>query len=169
MSWIPPEKLSSAEHMHELMHRQGIKPQLSPELLSATLDLYEDGALRKLSWVEASAFFRTHAVLVPQGLETLPLPWLQQLPIRLWHTRKPHWDLLPYLLKSVAIEAGVLRLYFPQELIIEEDRLSLWDRLRVTLNLSMRPNLWLPLNPSEEREIWNRHPELRNELFTVRS
>jgi hypothetical protein len=76
---------------------------------------------------------------------------------------------LPYLLKSVATEAGVLRLYFPQELIIKEARLSLWDRLRVTLNLSMRPNLWLPLNPSEEREIWNRHPELRNELFTVRS
>ena len=169
MSWIPPGKMSSVEHVHELMHRQGIRPQLSPAVLSAALDLYEDGALRKLSWVEASAFFRTHAVLVPQGLETLPLPWLQQLPIRLWHTRKPHWDMLPYLLKCVASEAGVLRLYFPQELIIEEDRLSMWDRLRVTLNLSMRPNLWLPLDPFEEREIWNRHPELRNELFTVRS
>jgi hypothetical protein len=169
MSWIPPEHWSSAEHVHELMHRQGIRPQLSPAVLSAALDLYEDAALHKLSRVEARAFFSAHAILVPQGLETLPLPWLQQLPIRLWHTRKPHWDVLPYLLKSVATEAGVLRLYFPQELIIKEARLSLWDRLRVTLNLSMRPNLWLPLNPSEEREIWNRHPELRNELFTVRS
>ncbi|MGO8766344.1 MAG: hypothetical protein ACLQSR_14555 [Limisphaerales bacterium] len=72
-------------------------------------------------------------------------------------------------LKAVAAEAGVLRLCFQEEHIIEEDQLSQWDQLRLIINLSLQPNLWLPLNPVEEREIWRRRPDLRTELLMVRS
>lgn len=158
-------QLSSVERMHELMRDLNINQYLSPALLTAALQLYEDTALRELSWREANVFFITHAVFVPEGLETLPLNWLQQLPAELWHTRKPDWQILPYFIKAVAIEDGVLRIQFPQEQAL--NRVTFWDRLRIRLNLAMRPNLWQPLTPFEERGIWERHPQLRHELFKV--
>jgi len=158
-------QLSSAARMCEIMRDLNLKQYLSSALLTAALQLYEDAALRALSQREASVFFTTHAVFIPKGLETLPLNWLQQLPIELWHTRKPDWQILPYFIQKVAVEDGVLRIQFPQEQVL--NRVTFWDRLRIRLNLAMRPNLWQPLTPFEERAIWEQHPQLRHELFKV--
>ena len=158
-------QLSSVERMHELMRDLKIKQYLSPALLTAALQLHEDAALRELSWREANVFFTTHAVFIPRGLKTLPLNWLHQLPGELWRTRKPDWQVLPYFIHEVAVEAGVLRINFPQEQ--ELNRVTFWDRLRIRINLAMRPNLWQPLTTFEGRAIWERHPQLRDELFKV--
>ena len=86
-------------------------------------------------------FFRSRAVLVPAGIADLPGPWLWDLPRLLWQTKRPHWTELPYMIDRVVVSDGVLRMWFMQEQPVRETRVTAYDRIRVIVNLGLRPNL----------------------------
>jgi hypothetical protein len=72
------------------------------------------------------------------------------------------------MITSLAFEQGVLCVAFAHEVGNKTGRMTMWDDLRFVLNLALLPNIWHPLTRHEEVTIWNRWPELRRELFTVR-
>ena len=71
------------------------------------------------------------------------------------------------MIQALGIESGVLWMAFAQELPNNEARLTSWDKLRMHLNLNLRPNLWLPMSRELEREIWHARPDLRTDLFRL--
>lgn len=156
----------SSAHIHEMLRARGHRQAISTAVLSAALDLLAPSRNDELI-AHAREWFRSKAVLVPDGLETLPAVWLRDLPEILWRTRKPGWTHLPYMTKRVGYENGVLCLTFPQELPHDEDRLSGWDRVRLEANLRLFPNLWTPLPPPLEHRVWRLRPKLRHELFRL--
>ena len=137
---------------------------MSPAVLSAAMEVMNDTPNGDVLET-VKVFFRSKAVVTPDGLESLPMIWLTTLPKVLWQTRKPHWDALPYMIRKIKMEDGALCLKFAQELPTFEQRITAWDRLRVEINLSLKPNLWNSLKPDVERMIWERRPDLRSQLF----
>jgi hypothetical protein len=161
------KELSSAERFHALMEELGFKKCLSPAVLAAAMCLRKDH-LPGADWLNrARHFFCQKAVFVPLGLEEVPPIWLSRLPDIIWATRKPEWTSLPYFIRIVGIESGILRIGFPQEQWVLGDRLTQWDQLRIGVNLALRPNYWRPLSIEDEREIWDKRPDLRQELLSV--
>ena len=161
------QNLSGADHVHALMQELGFKKCLSPTVLTAALELHEDYLPRVALLQQARHFFSERACIVPAGLENLPAVWLRRLPWILWATRKRHWEALPYFISSVSVESGILQFEYRQEQLIQVDRLTTWDQLRVTVNLSLQPNYWRSLSVPEERELWESRPDLRQELLMV--
>ena len=160
--------LRSGAHVHALMRARGLQPSLSQAVLAAALKLLQPSS-REDHLQRAAEFFRSKAVLVPDGLSDLPSAWLADLPRLVWRSRKPHWHEIPYMCRRLAFSDGVLCISFAQELPTPEHRLTAWDKLRIELNLGLRPNLWLPLPPSLERTVWTSRPDLRRELFLLPS
>jgi hypothetical protein len=161
------KELSSAERFHAIMEDLGFKKHLSPAVLAAALDLHEGRLPRPDLLNEARNFFATRAIFVPHGLEGLPSIWLSRLSEILWSTRKPEWEFLPYFITSIGVEGGILRIGYPREQWVLGDRITLWDQLRVVVNLSLQPNQWHPLSLTDEREIWEKRPDLRRELLAL--
>ena len=93
----------------------------------------------------ARVFFRTHGGLVPEGLETLPDCWLAQLPGLLIRLADPRWPrLCPLGVLAIHQNQGVLNVRFAQEndLPNQEGMDSVWNGMRVFLNLNLYPNRW---------------------------
>ena len=160
-------KLSSANRFHLLMEELGFVRRVAPIVLAAAMDLYDARLDRAKALQNAEAFFRERAIFVPKGLEQLPSIWLKRLPDIFWSCRNPGWEILPFFIRVVGIELGVLRLGFPQEQCCSANHVGGWDQLRVVANLSLRPNLWTALTRHEERELWDLRPELRHDMLTV--
>lgn len=157
--------LQSAAHVHALVRSMGYRPAHSPAVLRAAVDMLQPSPMDAAELVEqAKEFFRTFAVIVPSGLEQLPSAWLGDLPRLVWDSRKPHWTMIPYMIRHMGIECGMLCLAFAQEMPTSGDRRTAWDRLRIHLNLGLRPNLWAPLSIDLKRRIWMCRPDLRSEL-----
>jgi hypothetical protein len=160
--------LTSVERFQELMRGLNIPQRLSLPILEAALDCHERTAQRDVLLHQVRDFFATRATRVPKGLDRLPAVWLTQIPGVLWATRKPHWESLPYFIGAFGVEQGILRVAYLQEQPSNLRRINMWDQLRVTLNISLKPNLWTPLTNHEERAVWEARPDLHAELFRVR-
>ena len=158
---------SSVERFHALMEGLAFRKCSSSAVLVAALELHEDEMPRSDLLHQTRAFFSERAVFIPEGIESLPATWLSSLPTILWGTRRPEWEILPYFIRAVAVDDGVLRIGYAQELVRLGDRITLWDQLRVVVNLSIKPNLWTPLSKTDECEIWHRRLDLRHELFAT--
>ena len=155
----------SATHTHALLKNLGHPPVVPPAILHAALQLLEPGSKSKLVR-ETAAFFRDKAILVPDGLATLPAAWLRQLPAILLASRKPHWDCIPYMLRRLEVQEGVLCLSFAQEQANETGRVTACDQLRIATNLALRPHLWTPLPAGVEKQVWDARPDLRSVLMS---
>ena len=160
-------QLESAAHVYALMRNRGCRLRLSESVLYGAFEVLQPHLGRGQLLSEVSAFFRSKAILVPEGLDQLPSCWLNALPTLLWATRKDHWENLPYMIRRLDLERGVLCVKFAQEQPQKVPRLTRWDELRIQLNQSLEPNLWRALSPRTEREIWSRWPGLRSELFSL--
>lgn len=156
----------SSAYVYALLRNQGCRPVVSSAVLGAAFELLSPPDREEVIH-KAKEFFRSKAAMLPIGLETLPLGWLATLPDILWRTRKPHWDRLPYMIRELKIENGVLCMKFAQELPTFGDRITAWDRLRIQTNIALRPNLWTPLTTDVEQLIWEKRPDLRLKLFTL--
>jgi hypothetical protein len=161
------EQLSSAERLEALMEGLGFKKYSSPAVLVAALALHEGRFPRADLMKKVHDFFSQRAVFIPLGLEELPSVWLNGLAEILWSTRKPEWEVLPYFISAIGIENGILRIAYRQEQRVLGARITSWDQLRIVINLSLQPNFWRPLCQEEEREIWDKRPNLRRELLAV--
>ena len=139
-----PASPFSVRHTANVMAQAGYQRQSRPEMLETIWNQDRRGFRQQLLEKNRD-FFRSYCAMIPQGLETLPTPWLAGLSKILWATRKPEWTHLPYFLKRVSCESGMLLLQFAQELPNPEGRLTAWDRLRITVNASLYPSLWRPL------------------------
>jgi hypothetical protein len=155
-------RLSSAEHVQELLLACGLKQRVAPSVLAAAAELARPDAWREGVVAEARQFFARRAGLVPNGLEELPSRWLQQLPRHLENR-----DMGPFMISSLAFDQGLLCVAFAHEVASQTGRMTMWDDLRFVLNLSLQPNIWHPLARKEELEVWNRCPELRGKLFAL--
>lgn len=157
----------SPEHVHELMERLRWDQKLTVPILNGALDLAGQSLCHRSLVEETREFFRRRAILVPKGIETLPSCWLKTLPSLLLRTLKAHWSHVPYMITELRLQNGVLCFSFAQELENPEKRFTRWDELRVTINRSLRPNLWRALDLEEKHELLRRRPDLRNELFPL--
>ena len=155
--------LSSADHILERLLACGLKRKITPAVLAAAAELIEPPASRE--WVIAGArqFFASRAGLIPHGLDELPSRWAQQLPLHLTGR-----EMGPFMITSLAFEQGVLCVAFAHEIGSKTGHMTMWDDLRFVSNLALQPNLWHQLARKEELDVWNRWPDLRRELFTVR-
>lgn len=165
--WL--RRVTGPEHVFQLMKNLHWEQKLSIPILDATFDLMEAGLSRDLLVYKTREFFRARAVLVPDGIETLPACWLKSVPDLFLRTLKPHWNHVPYMTTGLRLENGVLCMSFAQELPNSEKRFTRWDELRATINRSLRPNLWQPLSPEQKNLLWNGRPDLRAELLRMRS
>ena len=155
-------RLSSAEHVQELLLACGLKQRVAPSVLAAAAELARPDSWREGVVAEARQFFARRAGLVPNGLEELPSRWLQQLPRHLENR-----DMGPFMISSLAFDQGLLCVAFAHEVASQTGRMTMWDDLRFVLNLSLQPNIWHQLARKEELEVWNRCPELRGKLFAL--
>jgi hypothetical protein len=155
-------RLSSAEHVQELLLACGLKQRVAPCVLAAAAELAGPDSWREEVVAQARQFFARRAGLVPNGLEELPSRWLQQLPRHLENR-----DMGPFMITSLAFDRGLLCVAFAHEVASQTGRMTMWDDLRFVLNLSLQPNIWHPLARKEELEVWNRCPELRGKLFAL--
>jgi hypothetical protein len=167
MTGLKLAQLESAAHVYELMRNRGCRLRLREGVLSSAFEVLQPQIERGDLLSEARAFFRSKAILIPEGLDELPSCWLSALPTLLWATREDHWEKLPYMIRRLDLERGVLCLKFKQEQPLKTTRLTRWDELRININRALEPNLWQELSPSTERAIWSRRPDLRRELFCL--
>jgi len=160
---------SPVQRFESLMDELGFKTCLGPTVHQATLDLHEAEFSRENLLHQTKIFFTKTSIMVPSGIDELPAVWLSQLPGILGGARKQHWKYLPFFIKSLALESGILRVDFMQEYIVQNntDNISVWNQLRMTINLSLKPNIWRPLSVEDERALWNTRPELRNDMFVA--
>lgn len=157
--------LDQAQHVRELLQVHGWRAKLTPRLLTVAFQRSEGGD-RDMLVENTRAFFRSRAVLIPSGLETLPSPWLKIIQRVLLGTLKPHWHHIPYMISSLRLCNHVLCVGFAQEIEQSDPRRTTrWDELRMTLNTSLLPNLWTPLSREDRTGIWFSHPELREDIL----
>jgi hypothetical protein len=152
---------SSSQYLEYLLRVAGLEKKTDPDLFcQAAMCLCRETA-HAGAVSAAREFFRSRAVLVPEGLERLPTPWLLALPPILWSTRKPHWIHLPYMLSGVEVARGLLLLRFAQEDDMEfGTRITVYDRLRVRVNASLYPSLYRPLKQRDLDQLKQRHREV---------
>lgn len=150
----------TTRHVEQLMQQAGFKAENPGRLVTAAATV---AGKRKHKRVlkTVQTFFLEKAALVPEGLDILPTDWLAALPGILWTMRKPHWTRLPFFIDRVAMADGALLLHFAQELPNPENRLTAWDKIRITVNSAVYPSRWRPLSRRHRAELWLRHPELR--------
>jgi energy-coupling factor transporter ATP-binding protein EcfA2 len=151
----------SANHVDELMRHAGFREVWTPEVIVAAVKLFPK---RPEKLEAATEFFRTHACMVPAGLEELPECWLAALPGILLKTKKPAWSHLPYFIDRIQFQDGRLLLHFAQELPHSGPRMTAWDRIRIAVNSGLYPSPWRPLSRRHSRRLFQLHPELRPAL-----
>jgi len=150
-----------AEDIERLLQSSRHVAVLSSEVLTAALKL--DANLYERALSQAREFFSRKACMIPEGLESLPASWLAGLPGILWARRKPHWTLLPFMIRTVTCSDGILLLDFAQE-GRRVNSFNAWDKIRVAVNCCIYPNRWRPLLRVHRMALWNERPELRPQL-----
>jgi hypothetical protein len=156
-----PELYFSTAHVDNLMLHAGFRHIWTPEVIVAAAQLFP----KQPKILEAATtFFRSHACMVPQGLETLPECWLAALPGILMKMKKPEWTHLPFFIDRVQLDAGRLLLHFAQELPHADARTTAWDHIRIAVNASLYPSLWRPLSRRHCQKLFQQFPELRPAL-----
>jgi hypothetical protein len=78
--------------------------------------------------------------------------------------KKPEWTHLPYFIDRVKVQDGMLLLHFVQEQTHTDEKLTVWDQIRITVNANLYPNNWRPLSQRHREQLGVLHPELRAEL-----
>lgn len=138
----PPqtETSSGATRIRALIHRLGLEPHSSAKEVDAVARRAAVGYQEALA--HAKEFFHRRTGRVPEGLDSLPGAWLAGLPGILWALRRPRWTHLPYQVERVGCEDGLLLMDFAQEPEPHQGRFSIWDEVRITVNLSIYPNRW---------------------------
>jgi hypothetical protein len=127
---LEPELLKAAQHVSDLFKAHGWRAKLTPGLLAAAFRLNEN-----------------------------PSAWLKAVPEVLLGTLRPHWDCIPYMITSLRLCNSMLCIAFAQEIEQSEPtRTTQWNQLRITLNYSLRPNLWTFLTSEERLAIWDQRP-----------
>ncbi len=153
----------ASQQLESLMEQNGFQPLHSLAVVAAAWKLKRRSHRRALKL--ATDFFRAKAYLVPQGLETLPTPWLLALPGILWSLRETYWIRLPWRIQLVACVSGLLLIQFAEESQPPDERPSAWNELRVDLNARLYPSRWRPLKRHHRLRLVHRHPDLRTELL----
>ena len=149
------------EYQAGLMASQGIERFLTPEMVAAAQALCAPSKDAQVLLKKVISFFRSKASIIPNGLELLPLCWLAALPGILGRLRRPRSSRLPFMLKEVGCEQGMLLLGFAEEQPPDMTQATEWDQVRVAVNRSIYPSLWRPLSRHLRLELWLWHPELR--------
>jgi len=151
---------TSVERLCELMRRHGFRRHSNPRVFSDALKICSDETQRDIVLQGIIQFFRSHAVLIPDGLSSLPVAWLKALPGILSSLRKPHWTHLPFMIREMEASDGHLQLRFAQEGLGEIDfgRVTAWDKVRVAVNASLYPSCWRPLTSKHALLIKSRWP-----------
>jgi hypothetical protein len=129
------------------MHAAGFQELWTPEIITAVA-MAKSQQMRN-SLEEVTAWFRNYAVMVPQGLDSLPACWTAELPVILRRGMKKHWTHIPYFIDKLQASDGLLLLHFVQEERNLTGRLTAWDKLRISVNSALMPNLWRPLSASD--------------------
>ena len=164
---VPPpleshEFYYSTPHVEELMRWAGFRRRWSAEVVTAASHLLDH---HRRDMVEVvTVFFSSRAAMIPKGLDQLPESWLAALPGILWKLKKREWTHLPYFIDRVKVQDGMLLLHFAQEQTHTDERLTVWDKIRITVNANIYPNNWRPLSQRHRKQLGVRHPELRAEL-----
>lgn len=157
--------LRAAQHVNALFKARGWEAKLTPGVLAAAFQL-NDEQDKEAIIAETRNFFLHRAILIPDGLETLPRTWLESIGQVLLGTLKPHWDHIPYMITSLRLCNSMLCVSFAQEIEPREPpHTTYWDRLRITLNSGLKPNLWTCLTAVERLAIWANRPDLREDLL----
>jgi hypothetical protein len=93
----------------------------------------------------ARDFFKSNCLSVPHGLETLPGCWLAQLPGLFFRIAAPGDAKLISLTPSeIWQDRGMLHALFilEKQIPYSEGDTSIWDEVRIFLNLNLRPSRW---------------------------
>ena len=88
---------------------------------------------------------------------------LASLLAMLRQTLIPAGDLSPCSIQAVGVEDGALRIEFPPEQSFLGDRITRQNPFRVVLKFGLKPRRCTPLSTADEREIWRRRPDLRQD------
>ncbi len=160
--FVPPSLIDSAtsERLHRQLQTLGHPRRLTEMQWQAALKLFNRKG-RKKALAAATEFFRTRAVLIPTGLESLPLPWLKALPGILWSLRQPQWTHLPYMIREVLVSDGLLQFRFAQEPLRDptDEHLGGFDQVRLAVNTRLYPSCYRPLNRRHATRIrWSPPP-----------
>jgi len=62
---------------------------------------------------------------------------------------------LPFFISRLEMQEGALLLQFAQELREPESRITIWDRIRFTVNACLYPSRWRNLKPRDQVRILN--------------
>ena len=147
--FIPPRLVDPAtgDRLHRQLCSLGLARQLDAGQFQAAMNLFSNEKDRTTALRLATEFFRSSAVIVPEGLAMLPLPWLKALPGILWSLRQPHWTHLPFMIREVFATDGVLQFRFAQEAWCDSEDLrgGAFDRVRLAVNLRLYPACYRPL------------------------
>jgi hypothetical protein len=108
-----------------------------------------------------ASYFLTKSFLVPEGLETLPSQWLVALPgiLNRWAPGKA--IRLPFTIRRAALANGLLVFEFRGDVGDTISDFAEWDEVLVTVNRSVYPSRWRPLNNLDWVALRKSHPELR--------
>lgn len=163
----------SVGHLEQLLTRAGLVRRVAPDLFVKVMAICAAEFDHASAVLRAREFFRARAVLVPEGLERIPSPWLVALPGILWSARRPGWTHLPYMMNRVEVVNGLLLMQFAQEADSSFGRrITSFDRLRIRVNASVYPHLYRPLKPEHSssmaqrrrRDVSGAEPELNEDL-----
>jgi len=147
--FAPPQLVDPAtgDRLHRQLCSLGLARRLDAGQLQAAMNLFSNEQGRRVALRAATEFFRSRAVIVPEGLATLPLPWLKSIPSILWSLRQPHWTHLPFMIKEVFVADGVLQFRFAQEAWCDSEDLQVgaFDRVRIAVNTRLYPACYRPL------------------------
>lgn len=149
--FAPPQLVDPADcsRLHRQLQARGFQRLLDEKEWQAAISLFPARKGRKKALTKAMEFFRSRAILVPKGLESLPLSWLKALPGILWSLRQSHWTHLPYMITEVFIADGLLQFRFAQEPMreAEDQHIGGFDRVRQSVNLRLYPSCYRALKP----------------------
>jgi energy-coupling factor transporter ATP-binding protein EcfA2 len=155
--FVPPELVDPADsnRLHRQFQNRGFRRLLNEQVWRTAIGLFPARKGRKKALAKATDFFRTRAILVPTGLESLPLPWLKALPRILWSLRRPHWTHLPYMITEVFVADGLLQFRFAQEPQREtfDEHVGGFDKVREAVNIRLYPSCYRQLKPRHAKQI----------------
>jgi hypothetical protein len=115
-------------------------------------------------------YLSEHSFLLPGGLEKLPSVWLVALPGLFQAMLSTIWagTKIPFYC-DFTVNNGALDIAFHGEThaTCPKEICALFDEIRISLNRQLYPTRWRPLLAEHSNDIYNEHPELREELESI--
>jgi hypothetical protein len=149
----------TAERVLELMQQAGFKLCWPANVILKAAALTRRRRHRK-AIKQVNAFFLKRSFLVPDGLETLPEPWLVALPGILTRWAPRLGSRLPFTIRRVQLMDGMLSFDFGGEAGDTLDNFADWNRLVVTVNRAIYPSRWRPLQAADLARLRRSHPAM---------